>query len=105
LEVDLDFGIDVEKHLKAFKAPKGKLFRYLYYSLYATYLKSWHVRNFFRRTLPSRLKDALTMTLFDSTKPPINEATAIYLRDLYQEDILRLQELIGDNLQMWLERK
>jgi len=101
LGVDPWFNVEVHMHFNAFKTPKG-IFRHLYYSIYATYITNWYLRNFLKNLLPTTIKNGLSKVLFYSKKPQADREAEEYLRKFYREDILRLQGLINRNLEHWI---
>jgi len=93
LEVSNSAEIDFNVKLNQFKIPKS-IVKYFY--------NNYFVRRFVNRFLPYSLRDMLSSRLFIMEKPEMNKEAEEYLRDLYRKDILRLQQLIGRNLEHWL---
>jgi len=100
LGIDTSDDVDVKKNVNPFKSPKG-IFSHVYYSIYARHITNWYVRNFLRSLTPAWLRNRMVKVLFSSDKPKMKKETERYLRNLYREDILRLQDLIGRNLEQW----
>jgi len=86
---------DPNERLNAHGEPRGKLGAILL----RMNLPLAALRTRLMRGLNIKVRDMLVRT---ADKPPIEPEAAAFLRDLYKDDILQLQELIGRDLSHWL---
>ena len=88
---------DPRKTYHGYGAPRNTLFKSVLGSLFLQSLVS--------RVAPMKLLYLLRERLVDNEhpKPPLDSKAREFLKSLYHDDILRLQDLIGRDLQTWLE--
>lgn len=96
LGVDPSFVPDVSRRHGATGIVKNPVVR-------ALWTRSETARRLVRRFLPLRWRDrAFGWVTSDLVKPPLAPATRAALLDVFREDILALQALIGRDLSSWL---
>ena len=97
LEVDALFVPDISQRHQLSGVPKSKLFHRIL-------TDDFPLRSTFRNYLPQKFRKRLKNRLISGNlaRAPMAPATRRRLLNLYEEDILRTQELTGRNLSRWL---
>ena len=98
LNVDETFIPDISLKYKDFRVPKRKAFH--------RFLKSPHpVKTIFKPFLPEKFRRKSIEVLMSRTlhKPRLEPKVRGQLIEVFREDIMKLQDLIGRDLTSWLE--
>lgn len=95
LEIDLAYTSDLEKKYNSFEAPRNGLIR-LIYSI------GW-LRRGIKKIVPQGGVSGIKNLFFSKTGGQKHESTIRYMKDLYKDDIIQLEKLIGRNLSTWYE--
>ncbi len=93
LGVDSGFCHEIEKEHNVFSMPKNKIIYLLYRS---------SLRSLIASLLPSNIKEKIIEITFEKKqKPKMSKQTKKYLYDIYRDDIVNLEKLIGVDLNSW----
>ena len=102
LEVDDSFTSSIALNKNPSGSPKFKLFyKYLMRLNHSNSLFCF-MKSFLPWEIRRRALDTINLQDFDTKVPQISKDTASYLRRLYREDVLTLQNLVGRDLSTWL---
>jgi len=94
LGVDPSCLPDMGKQHNAFSMPKNRWVRALY--------SSARTRSFVKGLAPRSLRSRIRSTFFQTEqKPKMAESCRKYLKELYRDDVDKLEELIGRELSSW----
>ncbi|MEO2068226.1 MAG: sulfotransferase, partial [Desulfurobacteriaceae bacterium] len=103
LEVDDSFvSISIGMKFNVSGVPKN---RFLHHFLTQPNLLKSAIKPFVKALIPKDVRQKIQTKLIQKNleKPQMKAETREYLKNLYEEDILRLQELIKRDLSHWLE--
>jgi len=97
LEIDHSYSPDLSRKHNVFSMPKNKLI----HKLYGVHT----LRRLSSKLFPEHLKKTIKSLLFErGRKPVLSTDVRDYLIDIYNEDVLMLEKLIGRDLSSWCQR-
>lgn len=94
LGIDASHMIDTTKEHNSFSMPKNKFI----HKLYVSHTIRFIVKTIFSNTLKEKFKN---LFFERKKKPKLEKKLKEYLRELYSEDIKKLEQLIGRDLSAW----
>ena len=102
LGIDAEYiPLNIGKKYNVSKVPKNKL----YWNAYSFFVSKNPLKPIAKKVLPNKLidiiKEKVDTKLF--YKPKLDKISKRNLQDFFREDILKLQELIGRDLNHWLK--
>lgn len=97
LGIDKSFVPDFKRNHNSYLMPKNKII----HKIYASKI----IRSLMSQVFSDVLKEKIKDFFFErKIKPKVNKKVKIYLRDLYKNDIHKLEYLIGNDLSNWYKQ-
>jgi len=93
LGLDESFFPNLSEQYNRFRRIKNPIFQFFY--------KQIIIRFLIKRAFPNKIRRLIENIFSDDTKPELNWDSKKYLYNLYLNDILKLEKLIGMNLNGW----